>query len=61
MPRDHHPDPMTGQTFEGVSGSPTAGMPEPPPIPGEGGSRTRMIGAAVMIVLLLIVLAAIVF
>lgn len=59
---NHHDkhDPMTGQTFSGMSGSPTAGMPEPPPQPGEGGDRHRTVGLLGSLLLLVVILVLII-
>lgn len=59
---EHHEnrDPLIGQTFTGISGSPMARMPDPPPVPGEGGRRGQGIGPVIFLVVLLLLLAAII-
>ena len=53
-------DPMTGQTFSGMSGSPAARMPDLPPRPQEGGDRRRTAGLLGSILLLILVLVLII-
>lgn len=60
---EHHEDrdPMVGQTFTGISGNPIAGMPEPPPVPGEAGKRGQGIGPVIFLAVLLLLLVMIIF
>lgn len=53
-------DPMAGQTFGGIGGNPMARMPDPPPLPGEGGKRGQWIGSVISILILLAVITVII-
>lgn len=51
--REEH-DPMTGQTFGGMGGDPTARIPDAPPHPGEGSNKNPVIGLVVLAVLVVL-------
>lgn len=53
-------DPLTGQTFSGMSDGPMAGMPEPPPKRGEPDNRGKLIALGISLVIFVALIAAII-